>query len=199
MKQAMCEYSRRPHGKRCTNKPVTFESASQLPCIVSLGSCCRVSRSSLQPQPLLCICCSDQQIPTVLFFCSVTHWSVALHSHTCTHTHSSTCFPSPTPSPAHWLFWSCQHFCSSLLLHSPHPALLLAKKKTKPPSPLLPAHYRLSYNTKRFFPHSPIFSVFQRVTLSLYVSVLSPFISKVYIFNCIVSLYLYIICKPVLT
>ncbi|KAG7217451.1 hypothetical protein INR49_021619 [Caranx melampygus] len=28
MKQAMCEYSRRRHDKRCTNKPVTFEFAS---------------------------------------------------------------------------------------------------------------------------------------------------------------------------
>lgn len=85
---------------------------NQLPCILSLHRTLEYHHlfciicSQLEPQPLLFIFCSDQQIPTVLFFCIATHWSVALHSHT----NSSTCFPSPRPSPEHWLFWSCLHF-----------------------------------------------------------------------------------------
>lgn len=39
--------------------------------------------------------CRSDQIPAVLFFCSVTRWSVGLNSPA----HSSTCFPSARPSP----------------------------------------------------------------------------------------------------
>lgn len=64
----------------------------------SLHSCCSTC-SWLERQPLLHMCPLDQ-IPAVLFFCSVTRWSVRLYSPA----HSTTCFPSARPSPASRLF-----------------------------------------------------------------------------------------------
>lgn len=43
---------------------------------------------------------TSDQIPAVLFFCSVTHWSVGLNSPA----RSSTCFPSARPGPGTSLF-----------------------------------------------------------------------------------------------
>lgn len=90
MKQAMCEYS-----------SLDFSGArgpTPMPLAVCLHLCC-FTCSSLERQPLLHMCPSDQ-IPAVFFFCSVTRWSVRLYSPA----HSSTCFPSARPNPGSSLF-----------------------------------------------------------------------------------------------
>lgn len=94
MKQAMCEYALFGFsaGLRADSQP----GFSLL--VHSLHSCCSTC-SWLERQPLLHMCPLDQ-IPAVLFFCSVTRWSVRLYSPT----HSTTCFPSARPSPASRLF-----------------------------------------------------------------------------------------------
>lgn len=88
MKQAMCEYStRRPHPS------LSGLVAYLLLLVHGLHSCC-FACSELERQPLLHMCRSDQ-IPAVLFFCSVTRWSVGLNSPA----RSSTCFPSARRGP----------------------------------------------------------------------------------------------------
>lgn len=101
----------------------------------SLYWCC-FAGSLLERQPLLHMCRWDQ-IPTVLFFCSVTHWSVRLYSPA----HASTCFPSARPSPGSSLF--DLHFSHLPLSHRPPLALLLASPEMKPPTPPLPFCYIL--------------------------------------------------------
>lgn len=100
MKQAMCEYSMHPHDEQCANKPVRFYLASHpTPMHTSYGLCSQLSPLALYSlflagtttTPLYALLRPD---PHSIFFCSVTHWSVALYSHT----HSSTCFPSHRPS-----------------------------------------------------------------------------------------------------
>lgn len=132
---------------------------NQLPCILSMGRTLEyllwlcMTRSWLRPQPLLCMCCSDQRIPMVLFFCSVTHWSVAPHSHT----HSSTCFPSPTPRPS-----TSSFDLVYILLFSPlrWPSSCLRRRQTSLTSspcsspPLLQAFFS-------FFCTPPFFAMFQ--------------------------------------
>lgn len=129
MKQAMCEYS-------AWRPPRTVPTAARLPCMPRVVFPC----SELERRPLPHMCRSDQ-IPAVRSFCSVTLWSVRLHSPA----HSSTCFPSARPSPGTSSF-DLPLFSPliSLFLHSPPLALLLAPPKTKPPTPPLPSCYSLS-------------------------------------------------------
>lgn len=201
MQKAMCKYSTHTHDKQINYMYFCW----CLPCILSSGRTLEyllllcITRSQLEPQPLLCMCCSDQRIPAVLFFCSVTHWSVAPHTHTHSTRPHAFLLPHPARAPALLILSA---ICSSLLLSSPLPALLLAQEETKPPSHPLLAHYRL-------FLHSSLFAVASSISLHPcpYVHLFFPecFTGPDFTLDCFpcpslcFPLSLYLICQPVLT
>lgn len=102
MKQAMCEYRtftlEFTSRKEIKQNVILFCSNSQPSTEHSfLGSYSWASPLALYDSLRAgsSVCCSDQWNPTVLSFCSVTRWSVTMHSHT----NSCTCLPSPGPGP----------------------------------------------------------------------------------------------------